>query len=104
MKFIETAAVAGSQMQTNGDRTMKKIVLSLATLAAISSTAFARTDIDPRDRVNHSSSVPAISSTFASGGDTAAFAVPRDERGGTLSAYERVMQQSIQNENSSNNN
>jgi hypothetical protein len=97
MKVIETAAVAGSEIQTNGDTIMKKIILGLVALTALSGAALAeRTDIDPRDR-NWSAGSASVT------GDEAALLV----KGGTvskqgLSSYERVMQQSIENENSHN--
>lgn len=80
---------------------MKKIVLTLAALAALSTAALARTDIDPRDRNDAGSSVNMVYGTYAAPASSA-FAVPGDDTAG-LSNFQRLTWQSIQNEDSDNN-
>ena len=67
---------------------MKKIILSLATLAALSTASFAeRTDIDPRDRNGAFVASVQAGSALAVAGD---------------SNFDRVNAQSAENENSGN--
>ncbi len=76
---------------------MNKIILSLAALAALSTAALAaRTDIDPRDRDQNSGYWVQVQ-------DTAPLYVGRSATGKAgLTAYERVLLQSQENENSGN--
>ena len=76
---------------------MNKIILSLAALAALSTAALAdRTDIDPRDRDLNSGYSVQIQ-------DTAPLYVGSSATGKAgLTAYERTLQQSMENENSGN--
>jgi hypothetical protein len=73
---------------------MKKIVLSLAALAALSTASFAeRTDIDPRDR-NWAQSGVSASATVSS-------ALAADET--AMTNFERLIARSVANEDSRNN-
>lgn len=73
---------------------MKKIVLSLAALAALSTASFAeRTDIDPRDR-NWAQSGVSASATVSS-------ALAADET--AMTNFERLIDRSLANEDSRNN-
>ena len=73
---------------------MKKIVLSLAALAALSTASFAeRTDIDPRDR-NWAQSGVSASATVSS-------ALAADET--AMTNFERLINRSVTNEDSRNN-
>jgi len=73
---------------------MKKIVLSLAALAALSTASFAeRTDIDPRDR-NWAQSGVSASATVSS-------ALAADET--AMTNFERLIDRSVTNEDSRNN-
>ena len=79
---------------------MKKIILSLATLAALSTASFAeRTDIDPRDRNDHGSSVAMIQA--GSAGGTSSLLAVEDATAG-MSNFDRVNAQSAENENGGN--
>lgn len=85
---------------------MNKIIITLAALAALSTASLAgqRTDVDARDRAMGDVN-SAISAVFngSTGAGSAAFAIDSTQAGSSLSAFERVMQQSIRNENSRNN-
>lgn len=73
---------------------MKKIVISLAALAALSTASFAeRTDIDPRDR-NWAQSGVSASATVSS-------ALAADET--AMTNFERLIDRSVTNEDSRNN-
>lgn len=91
---------------------MKKIIITIAALAALTTASFAgqRTDVDARDRAM--GDINAVGSAFEQGfvgndvsnNGSAAFAIDDSRSGASLSAFERVTRQSIQNENSRNNN
>lgn len=81
---------------------MKKIIIALAALATLSTASLARTDIDPRDRANGDINAASSAYVLSGGGsavtsDASAFAV---EGGAGGSAFQRMMLQSQENENS----
>lgn len=87
---------------------MKKIALSLIAIAALSTSALARTDIDPRDR-DGATWAPAAAMSYAT--EAAAMKVKTIRYSGevmpdrdpkTLTAFERLQLQSMENENSGN--
>jgi hypothetical protein len=86
---------------------MKKFIITIAALASLSTVSFAgdRTDVDPRDRAFGDINIAA--SAFNRGSpvtNSVAFAVSGIEAGSSMSAFKRLTRQSIQNENSRNNN
>lgn len=84
---------------------MNKIIITLAALATLTTAPFAgqRTDVDARDRAMGDINIAGAVFSDPAGASSAAFAITDSQTGSSLSAFARVTQQSIQNENSRNN-